>query len=128
MIFSFKKSLFIHLITWSVFKKYMDLAGFFDRGAHSELNVVKQLGTLELNRLWAHVPKGGKPSPPASTASTDKLQFCWCHHSGCLSKSHTLLLLVSQVSSLDVKFLLRSELPLLATHHVSCIARHFMCV
>lgn len=122
MIFSFKKNLFIHLITWSVFKKYMDLAGFFDRGAHSELNVVKQLGTLELNRPWAHVPKVGKPSHPASTASSAKLQFCWCHHSRCFYKSHTLLLLVSQVSSLDVKFLLRAELPLLATQHMSCIA------
>lgn len=89
MIFSFKKSLFIHSITWSVFKKYMDLAGLFDRGAHSELNVVKQLGTLELNRPWAHVPKAGKPSHPACAASSDKLQSCWCHHLDAFL-SHTL--------------------------------------
>lgn len=99
MIVSFKKSLFIRLITWSAFLNYLDLAGcFWCWGAHSELNVVKQLGTLELNRLWAHVPKDGKPSHPASSASSDEFQFCCRLHSGCLSKSHTFLLLFSVTS------------------------------
>lgn len=74
--------------------------------------MVKQLGTLELNRLWAHVPKGGEPSHPASSASPPS--FSSAGATTRVPKSHTFLL--------DVTFALRSKLPVLPTHRVPCVA------
>lgn len=71
------------------FFKILGFGRLFQYGdAHSELNVVKQLGTLVLNRHWAHVPKGGKPRRPASGARSARLQFRCPSTSGASLRQH----------------------------------------